>query len=222
MSVIPVGPVHDHTDEVRKTGAFDNKGQGVGEWFVAEAVWFVGMFVRVAASVAFSRYVYSKIFDSKVVPRAAFDRAHDIMRAGRRDRPYRMPPGSGPAPGYGAPSGGSAAPSGTTSSAASGNGSGDPSSYAPAPQFDSHGTDKGRIVKQVGEYILVHHDTRLREDHFWPCPIQNRREACLDCAFFVVRSREATCAAVEKLRQLLAGQDDGSDLYELAERLRKG
>jgi len=42
---------------------------------------------------------------------------------------------------------------------------------------------------------------------------------CLDCAFFVVSNRTATCAAVEKLKQILAGQDDGSDLYEMVEKL---
>jgi hypothetical protein len=218
--IIPVSPVQDRTEEMRRAGGFQNEGGTLGAWIVTEAAWFATMFAKIALSVVFSRYVYS-VFESQVVPKSIFDKAHDLMQFGRRPRPYRVPPGAAPPPGYGSPSGGGA-PGGSSSSAPPTSRNGDASQYAQAPQFESHGAEKARIVKQVGEFTLAHHDTRLRADHFWPCPITNHREGCADCGFFLIKNRVAMCAAVEKLKQILNQRDDGSDLYELRERLEKG
>ena len=74
-------------------------------------------------------------------------------------------------------------------------------------------------MKRVGGLDLYHHDS-IREGWHWPCPIV-APIACEDCHWLEVRpGGTAYCVAVEKLRQILEGKDDGSDLYELRERMR--
>jgi hypothetical protein len=182
------------------------------EWVQGEAGWLAAMFARMAVSVAFFR-VLGLIFGGGYASRRAYDQAGDLATFGRRPRSYR-PAGSGGGGSYSG--GGSSEPNGNGPSGGGRNG-GAQLRHSEAPPFDPGANgEKARFVAQVEEHKLWHHGSRLNPEHYWPCPITEYRSTpCASCFWRVEQNDVDYCTAIEKLKALLRGIDDGSTLYEL-------
>lgn len=214
MSIMASGPVKDHDPEVTR----DSMRSYGPTWFGSEAMWFASTFAKAFLSVAFLG-VLGKLFESNWASGDAYDRAADLA-FGRRPKPWRETFGSS-----------SRVWGSSQSSQSSANAGWQPRSTDPGPQpnpnsapppFSSNTGMKANFVREVGGIPLWHHAEQVREDHLWKgCPINNHKEGCDTCDFLVIdKNQTAYCAANEKLKQILAGRDDGSDLYEIVRQLK--
>jgi hypothetical protein len=180
---------------------------------VAEELWWVGsMFLKVSASVAFWRAL-SRMWSWSPVAKQAYDRADDLVSFVERKPPFGKPDPL--RPGSSRSSSTSSSPeSGFASASAKTAQSGKP--ISPAPPFEpSRPGEKARFAGKAGEFPILHHAEKLNPEHLWPCPMQLRDLACADCNWLVEYRGKLHCVAVEKLKFLLRGEDDGVDLYEM-------
>jgi hypothetical protein len=187
-----------------------------GDFLVTELGWVAAVFLRVALSVGVVRLVYG-LLESGAASKKAFERSKDLgifgwRNGGGNPRASYVPPGGGDTfrrSGFDDPAQGRGAAAEPTRESVY--------RYASAPAHDG---GNARFIGMIGEYKVFHHDKVIRPDHHWPCPIVNHHESCRECFLFVVNNGVGYCAAVEKLKELLAGHDDGKDIHEVRQDLR--
>jgi hypothetical protein len=208
--VITVDPVREEAkcrqEEVRT--AAKNDGAGLRGWFVEEAAWLVGQFLKIATSVAVVRWVH-QLFRIGYASESAYQRAPDLWSHGHQQETRGFgksehswasatwKPRAGDTPGWHRES---------------------PSSDQGA---DHDGADSPRYVITVEGYHLYLHRKVLNPGRqFWPCPLLYVT-ACESCAFVEYDGGgRPQCVALVKLRTVLDGTNAGEDLTEIRNWIR--
>jgi hypothetical protein len=208
--VITVDPVREEVksrqEEVRT--AAKNDATDLRAWLTEEAAWLVSQLLKIATSVAVVRWVH-QLFQIGYASASAYQRAPDLWSHGHQEHDRR--PG---ASGYTRTNSTWKPRTGDTPGSGRENSSFDHSA-------DRDHADNPRYVVTVEGYHLYAHRRILNPDsQFWPCPLLFVT-ACETCSFLEYdRGGRPQCVALEKLRTVLDGTNNGEDLAEIRQMIR--
>jgi hypothetical protein len=217
------GPTQPRAAEINAETA--TSGKGFSQWVRDEAAWGLAHFFRALFTVVVYRGFYH-LFTKGIANQQAYDQAPDLWTKGKKESGFRR--GSGgyyqSRPGNGATAGFSAfrptsrmaddPPWWTTARSAA-------DATQPRGTENLSGADM-RKLGRVGPYTVYDNRTVLdRATQFWACKLLYRTP-CENCRFMVAdQSGTNHCAAELKAKMLREERDDGRDIEEIREAIRR-